>query len=78
MAKLLALLCAVALCEFSANLATQTVDPQIRTDLAVDAVNGGNTALRSYEHTRAYVRPALLVFYVALGAFLFWPTKPKA
>lgn len=76
--KLLALLCVIGLCEFTANLATQTVDPQVRTGLAVDSVNGGNTALRSYEHTRAYVRPALLVFYAAVGAFLFWPAKPRA
>lgn len=76
--KILFLLIAVVAGETVAGFARQTVDPIIRTELTLDAVNGTSTAQRAYEHGRSQLPWLRFCAYGAIGALLFWPRRRAA
>ena len=62
--------------EMITALLGQTADPQVRTQLAVDSVNGKVTEqvmVRSYEWFRSASRIATFVGYCFVGVILFVP-----
>jgi hypothetical protein len=74
--RLIAFICIVIIGQAALILTHQTVDPQVATDLALAAVNGGDAemmAQRAYEATRRWAVYSTIGVYVVAFIILLGP-----
>lgn len=74
--RLIAFICIVIIGQVSLALTRQTADPKIATDIALAAVNGGDTemqAQRAYESVRRWATYSTIGVYVVAFIILLGP-----